>query len=166
MPRTALNKPNHLGTQQPYSSFPIATDEAEALAFLLPISREYPGIENWFRSKVVPGLKNGSRHLVRVHREGRLVALGIGKKELGENKICTVRVAPDFIGRGLGLRIFGSLMDWMGSDQPLATVSEDRLPEFEQIFSYFGFRLTSTANGLYRPGKTEYLFNEPRNPWS
>lgn len=147
------------------NSLPLSAGELEALAFLLPISPQYPGIGGWFFSRVVPGLGNGTRRLVRVERHGQLVALGIGKLELGERKICTVRVAPEYAGRGLGIRVFDSLMEWMGTARPHATVSEDRMHEFESIFLYYGFRLTSTARGKYRPGKVEYLFNEPGNPW-
>ena len=60
--------------------------EAEALAFILPLSTDYPEIERWYREKVVPGLRDGTRTLVRVERGDDLVGLGIGKIEGGERK--------------------------------------------------------------------------------
>jgi hypothetical protein len=162
----AWNQPTATGPGRLGASIPLSPEQVEALSFLLPISQQYPGIEKWFLSKVVPGLDEGTRRLVRLERHGQLVALGIGKNELDEKKICTVRVAPEYAGRGLGIRIFDSLMGWMGTDQPHATVSEEKLPEFEEIFSHYGFRLTSTVRGKYYPDKVEYFFNEPFNPWA
>lgn len=149
----------------PTSTASLSATEREVLAFLLPLSPDYPEIDHWFTGKVVPGLRGGSRHIVRHERNGRIAALGIAKSEAGENKICTVRVAPEFVGRGLGVRVFDELMHWLGTDRPLATVSEGRLGEFCRIFDHYGFRLTSVHTGLYVPGRAEYVFNEPRSPW-
>lgn len=138
----------------------LSAIESRALEFILPLSPEYPQINLWFRNKVVPGLQGGSRKLLVVERHGQIVALGIGKIEGGENKICTVRVAPEYYGRGMGVRIFDDLMSWMGDDKPLATVSENKLPQFRRIFDHFGYELTSVHNGRYLPRTAEYLFNE------
>ncbi|MBF0375057.1 MAG: N-acetyltransferase, partial [Alphaproteobacteria bacterium] len=62
--------------------------EREALAFVLPLSPDYPGIERWFADTVVPGLRAETRRLVRIERHGRIAALGIAKDEGGEAKIC------------------------------------------------------------------------------
>lgn len=134
--------------------------EAEALSFLLPLSTDYPGIEQWFSTKVVPGLRDESRTLLRVERQGELVGLGIAKKEHNERKICTVRVAPSHVGRGIGVRIFDSLLKWLDEDKPLLTVNDNKLPIFERIFDYYGFNLTSHIKGLYLPSSVELGFNE------
>lgn len=139
--------------------------ECEALAFVRPLSPDYPGIEGWFSGKVVPGLRAGTRRLVRIERHGQIAAMGIAKAEDGEAKICTVRIAPEFIGRGMGIRVFDDLMSWLGADRPLATVGETKLADFQRIFDHYGYRLTSVCTGLYVPGRAEYLFNEPQSPW-
>ncbi|WP_247346123.1 GNAT family N-acetyltransferase [Bradyrhizobium sp. 61] len=139
---------------------PLTTQESEALAFLIPLSRDYPGIEAWFRTKVVPGLRNESRILLRVERHGQLVGLAIGKREPGENKICTVRIAPSYFGRGIGVRLFDEVLRWLNDDKPHLTVSENRLPAFERIFDFYGFNLTSVQQGLYLPNTAEIAFNE------
>ena len=82
----------------------LSAKEAEALAFLLPLSDDYPGIDHWYLTKVVPGLHAGTRYLFRVERGEELVGIGIGKIEAHERKICTVRVAPHFANRGIGVR--------------------------------------------------------------
>lgn len=150
----------------PYSRLELNSEdllpnEAAALHFLLPLSQDYPGIEQWYRTKVIPGVRNGTRVLVNIERQGDLVGLGIAKNEGGEHKICTVRVAPEHSGRGVGPRIFDTLLHWLDDDMPHLTVSEGRLPLFQRIFDYYGFGKTSTKAGLYVPGSIEVGFNDP-----
>ncbi|WP_084306128.1 GNAT family N-acetyltransferase [Bradyrhizobium sp. ARR65] len=139
---------------------PLTPAESEALAFLLPLSRDYPDLPNWFRLKVVPGLRAGTRKLICIERQAQLVAVGIGKYEDSERKICTVRVAPSHFGKGFGLRLFDSLLSWLDTDQPHLTVSELKLPSFERIFDRYGFRHTSSHIGRYVPGVAEVSYNE------
>jgi GNAT superfamily N-acetyltransferase len=139
----------------------LRDQEREALGFLLPLSIDYPGIESWFVGKVIPGLKTGERLLLPVERDGKMIALGIAKKEASERKICTVRVAPAYVGRGLGVRVFDGLMKWLDDDRPHLTVNAAKLPAFERIFNYYGFNVTSEQEGRYRPHSVEVGFNEP-----
>lgn len=131
-----------------------------ALAFLLPLSEDYPGIATWFMSKVVPGMRKETRFLLPVEREDQLVGLGIAKDEDGERKICTVRVAPSHAGRGIGVRLFDGLLKWLDEDRPHLTVSTTKLPQFERIFDYYGFDMTSAHEGLYVPRAVELGYNE------
>ncbi|BCP52692.1 hypothetical protein K32_13090 [Kaistia sp. 32K] len=134
--------------------------EQEALAFLVPLSGEYPAIESWFTNKVVPGLRTESRLLHRIERDGTLVGLGIAKREPGENKICTVRVSPLYEGRGHGLRIFDALLKWLDVDKPHLTIGQRKLPAFERVFEWYGFNITSVRHGQYTPNQNELGYNE------
>ncbi|WP_343232407.1 GNAT family N-acetyltransferase [Microvirga terricola] len=147
----------------PTPALELLPEEAEALAFLLPLSEDYPGIDVWFRMKVVPGLRVGTRTLLRIERDGRLAGLGIGKLEADERKICTVRVAPAYVGRGIGVRIFDGLLRCLDVDKPHLTVSSTKLPAFERIFDWYGFDLTSVENGRYVPHAAELGYNDPRS---
>lgn len=138
----------------------LTVREAEALAFLVPLSDDYPGIERWFRCKVVPGLRSGTRFLLPVERDGALVGLGIAKNEDDERKICTVRVSTHYAGRGVGVRLFDGLLKWLDDDRPHLTISAIKLPVFERIFDYYGFNVTSAHEGLYTPRAVEIGYNE------
>ncbi|MDQ0454617.1 N-acetyltransferase [Rhizobium paknamense] len=140
-------------------SLSLTSLEQEALSFISILSEDYPDIENWYINKVVPGLREGTRFLLPIHREGSLVAVGIAKNDGIERKICTVRVAPHHAGRGLGLRVFDGLLKWLDDDQPGLTVSASKLSAFEKIFNWYGFKLTGVENGLYVPGKQEIGYN-------
>jgi hypothetical protein len=132
----------------------------EALTFLLPLSDDYPGIDQWYLTKVVPGLRQETRHLLRIERNGKLVGLGIAKNEPDERKICTVRVAPDWASRGIGVRIFDGLLKWLDDDRPHLTVSERKLPLFSRLFDYYGFNLSSSKRGVYLPTACEFGYND------
>ncbi|WP_445219295.1 GNAT family N-acetyltransferase [Bradyrhizobium sp. Pa8] len=142
----------------------LRDSEIEALTFLLPLSPDYPGIESWFRTKVVPGLRDESRVLFRVERHGQLVGIAIAKRYPEERKICTVRVAPQYFGRGIGVRLFDKALRWLDDDRPHLTVSEGKLPAFQRIFDFYGFDLTSIQSGLYKPNASEFSYNECSRP--
>lgn len=133
----------------------------ENMRFLQLMSTDYPDIANWYLNKVMPGLRYRTRKIIQVHQNNELVAIGIGKKTSSEAKICTVRVSPEYVGRGFGRKIFDNLIEWLEVDHPFITVGESKLPCFEKIFSDYGFRLTSVRNGLYVPNRVELFFNEP-----
>jgi GNAT superfamily N-acetyltransferase len=135
--------------------------EEEVLSFLLPLSPDYPNIDHWFRTKVVPGLKDHTRTIIRIERHSQLIGIAIGKREPEENKICTVRVAPSYFGRGLGIRLFDRVLGWLDDDRPHLTISESKLPAFERIFDFYGFGLTSVRREIYRPHVAELAYNEP-----
>lgn len=137
------------------------TFDRENIDFLEPLSSDYKNIENWYFQKVSPGLARGTRKLLRIESNGRIVAMGIAKKEDEELKICTVRVLPEYAGKGIGVKIFRELMNWLGTELPIITVSQEKALDFERIFAYFGFQLTSSHLNLYRTGMVEYFYNEP-----
>lgn len=136
----------------------------DAMDFLHALSGTYPGIETWFTQKVIPGLSRGTRHIVRVERDDKLVGVGIAKNEDGEQKLCTIRVHPSFQNRGIGIRIIDELLEWLNTEYPLVTVCEEHIGAFNKIFAHYGFVVTSVSMDLYRPGKAEFIFNEPSSP--
>jgi hypothetical protein len=140
----------------------LTPQEHETLSFLLPLSGDYPGFELWYRSKVIPGLRSGTRTVIRLDRRGHLIGVGIGKRDETERKICTVRIDKSYFGRGLGIRLFDSLLRWLETDKPHLTISEPKLPTFQRIFDYYSFNITSTQLGRYVPQVTEYAYNEIR----
>ena len=95
-----------------------------------------------------------------MRRNGHIVALGIAKNEGAEQKICTVRVAPCYQNRGIGIKMFDGLLEWLNVEYPLLSVSESKYHEFARIFDYYGFSLTSIRKDYYIRGQNEYFFNE------
>lgn len=140
----------------------LSNTQLYVLSFIVPMSEQYPDIEKWFLNKVVPGENDGTRRVICLERENKIAAVGIAKAEADEKKICSVRVANEYIGRGLGVRVFEELLNWLGEDKPHLTVSEEKYPMFESLFEYYGFKMTSATAGLYLPNSIELGFNEKK----
>jgi GNAT superfamily N-acetyltransferase len=128
----------------------------DAIAWL---ESEYPGFCDWYWDRVVPGLAKGERRLTAVERGDRVVGVGISKRTSSERKMCTIWVDADFEGSGLGVRLMRDSMRWLGTDKPLATVSQSRMPGFAKIMAGLGYELTQVLPDYYVQGQSEFVFN-------
>jgi len=123
------------------------------------LRENYPGFDSWLQKKVLPGITSGERTVVLEMREGRLIGLLILKHTKFERKLCTLRVRPEFECRGLGVRLFESAFEILGTAQPLLSVSDFSLPKFSRLFDHFGFACEGSYRKLYTPRSTEFAFN-------
>lgn len=119
----------------------------------------YPTFNHWYATRVVPGILNGSRSFVIEIRDGKFAGVAILKDTSIEKKICTISVSEEYKAKGLGFRLFEKSMRRLDTDRPLATVSEDRMPEFEKIFRHLNYECSAEYQGLYLPQKSEFSFN-------
>jgi len=119
----------------------------------------YPNFEGWFFNQVVPEIKTGNRQLLIESRNDQVAGIAIVNTGY-EKKLCTLRVAEQFQNRGLGIRLFERCFEVLETNKPFLTVSEEKLPEFQRVFDYYGFEMTSVKNDIYRKGKKEFYFNE------
>jgi GNAT superfamily N-acetyltransferase len=143
----------------------LTADRAEEVyEHLRSLEAFYPCFEDWFFNRVVPGLSDGTRTIIGFERDGRVKASAIVKRSMREVKLCTIFVERELQKKGLGVRLFRLALDWLNEPHPLATVSEERLPEFRRLFDAAGFTLSYIALGYYRPGKREYVYNGVLRP--
>lgn len=119
----------------------------------------YPNFDEWFFSKVIPGLLNGERTVILEQRESRVVGLLILKHNEDERKLCTLRVRPEYESRGVGIKLFEKAFETLETSEPLLSVSEIALPKFRRIFRHFGFTLEKSYLGIYLPSVQEHSFN-------
>ncbi len=131
---------------------------AMAKSELIAVSALYPGFVQWYESKVEPGLLSGERKIL-IRASGRRLAGLAVLKLTQERKLCCLRVLPAFEGSGIGVRLFRDAFEILGTEHPLLSVSNERLPVFERIFDYFGFRVGAEYVDLYRQDSLEYSFN-------
>jgi ribosomal protein S18 acetylase RimI-like enzyme len=125
---------------------------------LFAVSSFYPRFDQWYSSKVEPGLQSGERKILLRYSNSTLAGIAI-LKTAEERKLCCLRVLPGFQGSGIGLRLFGDAFELLGSDKPLLSVANEQLPAFQKIFNYFGFQTGAEYVDLYRPSSIEYSFN-------
>lgn len=126
---------------------------------LKKISWQYPNFESWLDEKVLTGLYDGTRSIIVEWREDKIAGVAILKHDLTEKKLCCLIIMPDFQNKGIGIKLFKKVFAVLGTDKPLLSISEDKLPEFEKIFNYFGFVKTATYPNLYHPNTTEISYN-------
>jgi len=123
------------------------------------LQQPYPDFKKWYFNKVVSGVIDGSRGFILELRDGKMAGVAILKDTVEEKKICTISVAEEFKSKGLGVRLFEKSMRLLDTEKPLATVSENRLPEFEKIFQYLNYEYFAEYRGFYVPQKSEFSFN-------
>ncbi|MDR5759753.1 GNAT family N-acetyltransferase [Caballeronia sp. LZ035] len=152
---------NYLLTKASLERSPWLLDEAlrlaaEDAAFL---RFSYPQFDDWFATKVIPGIRNGERTMLIERRDELTVGLLIVKHTMLEKKLCTLRIRPNFESKGLGVRLFQTAFDLLETEQPLLSVSSLAAPKFERLFGYFGFAQEAVYAGRYLPNVDEYSYN-------
>ena len=136
------------------------TEAILAYPFIESIDKYYPDIGYWFMNKALPGIVTGKDVLLMAKEGNRVIGVSLGKISDEENKLRCVRVAEDYTGSGLGVKLMDKTLDIIG-DKPIVTVSEELLHSYSRIFvNRYGFDLTSVNKGMYRPKKLEYIFNQ------
>jgi hypothetical protein len=119
----------------------------------------YPHFDRWFSSKVLPGIYTGERTLLIEERDSSAVGLLILKHTATEKKLCTLRVRPHFESKGLGVRLFQTAFEILGTERPLLSVSQPSEPKFQRLFAYFGFAKQAVYQGRYLPMVDELAYN-------
>ena len=131
----------------------------KVLEIVRPISSMYPGFEDWFWNKVVPGVINEEDKIIIGLKNGNMVGVSMLKNH-GEKKLRALRVNDIYQKRGYGLYLIDKSLEILGTDKPLVSVSEEMINEYSRIFiNRYNFSMTHVYKGLYRKGILEYEFN-------
>lgn len=138
---------------------PINLDSLSALRLVSDFDIYYPEIDRWFETKVLPGIVAGTRRIIVRQDSGHVCGLAILKKESLERKICTIWVRPSHRGAGLGQRLVDESLEWLQCERPMLTVPEEALASFVPLLKRNDFELIQRADGYYRSGRCEYVFN-------
>lgn len=130
--------------------------------FLIGLSYFYPGIDKWWDSKVVPGITTGERVCYIVADNGIIKAVSIGKLSDDSSKLCTLRVAPDCIGEGLGTAIVVSTLKDLishGSSKVHFTANDEVMAKHGKFFEDIGFKSIGWENNKYVNGTSELIYS-------
>lgn len=121
----------------------------------------YPGFGSWFHTKVIPGLRDGSRKIFfrtsRIDKD--LLAIAIAKRTQEERKLCTLWVTPEARNLGLAAICAEEAFSWLGTKKPLFTVPDLRIEGFKTLLNHWGFEQTQAIDDVYRRNSREYVFN-------
>ncbi len=111
----------------------------------------YPGIDIWFKKKVVPGLKEKNRSALLVYHDSRPIGAAVVRKG-DDAKLCSLRVLPEEQKKGLGHLLIALVANEIRS---MATNVHFTAPsklwfELEQFFKNYGFVNNGLAGIQYR----------------
>lgn len=123
------------------------------------VKEDYPDYKEWFISKQVPGIYEGSRNIIVAHIDAQIVGFVSLKKDELEKKICTFYVAKFFRKNKVGDLLSKKAMEWLECDKPLITIPNDKLYNFIRLSKKFGWTVTEIKDGLYRTNNPEIVLN-------
>jgi predicted transcriptional regulator/N-acetylglutamate synthase-like GNAT family acetyltransferase len=111
----------------------------------------YPGIDIWFKKKVLSGLEEKNRSALLVYHDSRPIGAAVIRK--GDNaKLCSLRVLPEEQKKGLGHLLIAVVANEVRN---IATHIHFTAPsklwfELEQFFKSYGFVNNGLAGVQYR----------------
>ena len=119
----------------------------------------YPGIDLWFKHKVIPGIIDGNRYAYLVMKEGIAIAETIIKMDK-DTKICSMRISPEYQNKKLGSYLFSKISNSLGDNSETIhfTAPESLVIDRKGLFKDLGFRNIGLSNKKYRIGEEEFVF--------
>lgn len=128
--------------------------------FVRKVAWEYIGFWNWYESLFLANYElKCTREIIICEKDLQLAGISILKRELDEQKICTLRVAKRFQKQGIGKNLVEYSCEWLQNNQPLITVHKSRNNEFKSLFDYYGFTLEEKQKNYYNLFNTELVYN-------
>lgn len=134
---------------------------------LRSLSNNYPNFKQWFDCTVRPevDLKDGRREIIiafsKIDGNDKSIITGIAilKKDAIEKKICAFRINEKYRGLGIGTGLFEACFDYLGTSNPIITISGDKVEMFEKYIEMYNFKLEEVLENYYINGSNEYVYN-------
>lgn len=122
----------------------------------------YPGIDRWFKDKVIPGLKASERIAYVAYENDKPIAsavLKIGRR----SKLCHLKIHKDFQDLYLGQMFFTQMAIEIlhRSKELYFTLPESLWCQRGEFFESFGFSSPTRASRQYRSNDAELLCAAP-----
>jgi len=122
------------------------------------VDEKYPGIDIWFKKKVLPGLKEKERFAYLIYHKNLPVGSAIIKKGK-EAKLCSMRIAPGHQYEGIGSLLISLLgrevRNYAGKIH--FTAPESTYIKYKSFFDKWGFKCLGQATVQYRLFDIELL---------
>lgn len=129
------------------------------IGFFEPAADHYPGFDQWYQARVLPGLADGTR-IILTRQDGSGIYGGLIAKRNGEErKICSLLVRPDRRGKGVASGLIAEAIAWLGDPLPLMTVPGSVDRDIGGLLDRFGFVRTGTVPLSSDPTGIEIIYN-------
>lgn len=122
------------------------------------LEQEYPHFKEWYYTTVLPETSVGLRKIIVAHIDNSFAGVLI-LKDSDEKKICTLRVAPEYRGNGLGHQFMSIALCELNTEHPLITVSDKHIAEFKNLLHDYDFKFTEMYFERYIKNRYELAFN-------
>lgn len=128
----------------------------------------YPGIDIWFKKKVLPGLEEKNRIAFLVYNDSRPIGAAVVRKG-DDTKLCSLRVLPEEQKKGLGHLLVALIANEVRNTASHIhfTAPSKLWFELEQFFKNYGFVNNGLAGVQYRLFDDELSCSaDYKNVWS
>lgn len=122
------------------------------------LRKNYPNFKEWYYKKVIPDVEVGKREIILKIINDKISAVSILKRS-EEKKICTFVVLSGYRNKGIGKEMLKRSIQFLGTNNPMITVSSDSINEFKHLLNEFGFEEFQNLGDYYRDGVSEHVFN-------
>lgn len=126
------------------------------------LSKDYPKQKSWFYKKHLPetlDLDSGRDIIFVYDKDKKIYGTAFVKKDNIEKKICTLYVAPDARGIGIGTQLVEKSIEILGTTKPLITFADYKLSMFEGLIKKYQWEKTEEIPGLYNDINKELVYN-------
>ena len=124
------------------------------------ICKDYPKHFEWYWSKEIPRVFNGTGEIVICTINNNVAAVAFLKKDATERRICTFLVVESYRGKYIATKMLEYAFRYLGTTKPLITIADYKLPMFEAIIKKYNWELTQTMNeGYYNNTSRELVYN-------
>ncbi len=124
------------------------------------ISKDYPKYFEWYWTKGIPRIFNGTGEAIICTINNKIAGVAILKRDKTESKICTFLVVEKYRGKHIATKILEQAFKYLGTTTPLITMSENKAPMFKHIIKKYNWKLTKiNYKKLYNINSRELIYN-------
>ena len=106
---------------------------------------EYPGFYDWFNDKVIPGLDDGTRNIVVMMKNDKVIGIANLKKTEKEKKMSNLTVKSFLHHEKYWNEIVNKSLDWLETDQPVVIIAKKEIYKSIELMFERGWYLTDRA---------------------
>ena len=131
----------------------------EVKFFLKDLNLEYPLHDIWYEKMIQSMEEKFDREILLALENEFLLGTAVLKKSVDEKKICTLRVKPYFQKKGIGKQLVLKSLEFLETDKPIITVSQQKNHEFKKLLDFYGFNLEAIYWGKYLNNSCVFIYN-------
>lgn len=120
---------------------------------------KYPNFDDWYGKIFVEVLMGNVRREMVLALDGTTIAGILILKDMdGEKKICNIVVLPEYRKQGIATALFEMAFEYLGTQKPMISISQDLVPSFAALIRKYKFKLTN-IDYTYSQHKIEFYYN-------